>query len=472
MLYAAHRAAGRRSRRHREHARAAAAFEAALADIDAHRRIQGARPDLLHPAAAKVLATLDREWDGLARHRDFPALPLDNNTAERAIRTPVVGRKNYSGSGARWAADLAGHAWTILGTARIAGLNPRAYLEAYLQACADGGGRPPAGQALAALLPWTITPPGEPDRTGRRDHARHPAQYRPGPLLRPGLHPRRAGCHRRAGGGAAQPRRDLPRRLRRPRLDDPGRAAQGHDRPRRPRPHGRRSADHPAAAAATATATAATPATRHRGGQLALPLPATRRPPSAGLGPVTITVVDGRAASRQWNQLIRDHHYLGYTPLAGAQIRYLAAAPAAGPVAALAFAASAWKCAPRDTWIGWDPATRQANLNLICGNARFLIRPDIRVHGLASWLLAAVTRRLPADWHARYGYAPVLAETFVETGRFTGASYRAANWTRIGHTQGRGKLDRRHQHALPVKDIYLYPLHRRWRQILTTPPAQ
>ncbi len=208
------------------------------------------------------------------------------------------------------------------------------------------------------------------------------------------------------------------------------------------------------------------------GGQLTLPLPARRAATLADLGPVTITAVGCRQASRQWNQLIREHHYLGYTPLAGAQLRYLATTPAAGPVAALAFAASAWKCAPRDTWIGWDPATRTANLNLICGNARFLIRPDIRVHGLASWLLGAVTRRLPADWRARYGYAPVLAETFVETGRFTGASYRAANWTRVGQTQGRGKLDRRHEHALPVKDIYLYPLHRRWRQILTTPPAQ
>lgn len=206
-------------------------------------------------------------------------------------------------------------------------------------------------------------------------------------------------------------------------------------------------------------------------GQLALPLP-----PAAAtigeLGPVTITVVASRQASRQWNQLIRDHHYLGYTPLAGAQIRYLAATPAAGPVAALAFAASAWTCGPRDRYIGWDPATRRANLNLICGNARFLIRPDVTVPNLASRLLGAITRRLPADWHARYGYAPVLAETFVETGRFTGASYRAANWTHVGQTKGRGKLDRRHEHALPVKDIYLYPLHRRWRQILTTPPAQ
>jgi hypothetical protein len=96
---------------------------------------------------------------------------LSNNTAERAIRTPVVGRKNYSGSGSRWAADLAGHCWTILGTARLSGHSPRAYLDAYLQACAANGGKPPAGQALEALLPWTITIPGQPgQRAGRKDH--------------------------------------------------------------------------------------------------------------------------------------------------------------------------------------------------------------------------------------------------------------------------------------------------------------
>ncbi|MGH3121995.1 MAG: IS66 family transposase, partial [Streptosporangiaceae bacterium] len=158
-LYAAHRALAAAPEGTGEHARAGAAFEAALDDIDAHRKIQGARPDLLHPAAAKVLATLDREWDGLARHREFPDLPLDNNTAERAIRTPVVGRKNYNGSGAEWAAGLAGHAWTILGTAKMAGLNPRGYLQAYLGACAANGGKPPGGEAMAALLPWTITLP-------------------------------------------------------------------------------------------------------------------------------------------------------------------------------------------------------------------------------------------------------------------------------------------------------------------------
>jgi len=162
VLYAAHQRLAAAPEGSPEAARAAKAFGAALDEIDAHRRIQGARPDLLHPAAARVLATLDREWDGLAAHREFPGLPLDNNTAERAIRTPVVGRKNYNGSGSRWAADLAGRAWTILGTARIAGHNPRAYLDIYLQACAANGGRPPAGQALEALLPWNITIPAQP----------------------------------------------------------------------------------------------------------------------------------------------------------------------------------------------------------------------------------------------------------------------------------------------------------------------
>jgi len=164
VLYAAHRQLAAAPEGTSGHARAAAAFEAALEEIDAHRRIQGHRPDLLHPAAAKVLATLDREWDGLSRHRDFPDLPLDNNEAERAIRTPVIGRKNYNGSGSRWAAELAGHAWTILGTARIAGHNPRAYLDTYLRACAANGGKPPDGQALEALLPWNICPPQDPGR--------------------------------------------------------------------------------------------------------------------------------------------------------------------------------------------------------------------------------------------------------------------------------------------------------------------
>ena len=141
---------------------ATAQFSAALNTIDAERGAQARHPDLLHPAAAKVLATLDREWAGLARHREFPELPLDNNTSERALRGPVIGRKNYYGSGSVVSAELASRVWTITATAERAGLNPLTYLKAYLDECARAGGTAPAGQALTRFLPWTA---GTDDRT-------------------------------------------------------------------------------------------------------------------------------------------------------------------------------------------------------------------------------------------------------------------------------------------------------------------
>ncbi len=197
-------------------------------------------------------------------------------------------------------------------------------------------------------------------------------------------------------------------------------------------------------------------------------LPLAVEVPLGELGPIELVVVSTKASLRRWRTLIATHHYLGYTPLAGAQMRYLVET-ASGTVAALGFAASAWKCAPRDGHIGWDAPTRQARLHLVVGNARFLILPHVRVANLASTILARIARRLPADWQAVYAYQPVLLETFVQTDRFTGASYRAANWLYVGRTKGRGKLDRNHEHALPVKDVYLYPLHRDYRRILTAP---
>lgn len=187
-----------------------------------------------------------------------------------------------------------------------------------------------------------------------------------------------------------------------------------------------------------------------------------------GLGEVELVVVTTKAASQRWRSLISSYHYLGYTPFAGAQLRYLIES-SFGEVGALGFAASAWTCAPRDTHIGWDSPTREARLHLVVGNARFLIVPAVRVQNLASHVLARVARRLPLDWHDAYGYAPVLIETFVETGRFTGASYKAANWLYVGQTKGRGKLDRENRHALPIKDVYLYPLHRDYRHLLNSP---
>ncbi|MFW6387875.1 MAG: Druantia anti-phage system protein DruA [bacterium] len=85
---------------------------------------------------------------------------------------------------------------------------------------------------------------------------------------------------------------------------------------------------------------------------------------------------------------------------------------------------------------------------------------------LASLILSRITARLADDWISRYRYRPVLLETFVEQKRFTGASYRAANWKQLGATKGRGKMDRVKDSGLPVKDIYLYPLHPEFKRLL------
>ncbi|OHV31127.1 hypothetical protein BBK14_16555 [Parafrankia soli] len=109
-----------------------------------------------------MLATLDREWDGLVRHRGFPDVALDNNTAERALRNPVIGRKNYYGSQDEWAAHLAARVWTITATAERNGREPLAhltdYLTDYLTACADAGGKPPDGTALEQFFVWLPAP--------------------------------------------------------------------------------------------------------------------------------------------------------------------------------------------------------------------------------------------------------------------------------------------------------------------------
>jgi transposase len=167
-LYRAHSALVAAAPDSPQRAEATEQFDAAVAVIDSERHAQTANAHLMHPAAVKVLATLDREWEGLTRHREFPELPLDNNTSERALRGPVVGRKNFYGSGSKTSAELASRVWTITATTERAGLNPLVYLGAYLHACAQAGGTPPTGAALDRFLPWAINP------DDRAAWARHP----------------------------------------------------------------------------------------------------------------------------------------------------------------------------------------------------------------------------------------------------------------------------------------------------------
>jgi hypothetical protein len=205
--------------------------------------------------------------------------------------------------------------------------------------------------------------------------------------------------------------------------------------------------------------------------------PYQRRTPQAepeGL-PVTVSadalldlhleMVSTRTQSHQWNEYIDRYHYLGYKPLPGAQLRYVAWANNR-ILALLGFGAAAWKTAPRDRFIGWTVDQRKRRLHLIINNARFLILPWVHCRNLASRLLSMTARRLADDWQQRYGYRPVMVETFVETPRFRGTSYKAANWMYLGNTQGRGKLDVEHKAQLPRKAIWVYPLVKDFRRQL------
>lgn len=173
--------------------------------------------------------------------------------------------------------------------------------------------------------------------------------------------------------------------------------------------------------------------------------------------------------SQQWNQLLERFHYLGAGPLCGAQLRYLVCCPQ-GPVGALAFSAAAWQVAGRDRWIDWSEEARRENLPRLVNNSRFLIPPHVQVPNLASHLLSRVLQVLPQDWQQRYGYRPVLVETFVEHGRFQGTSYQAANWQAIAITQGRGRQDGQHQRKRPRKVLWVYPLQKDFRQVLQQLP--
>jgi hypothetical protein len=161
--------------------------------------------------------------------------------------------------------------------------------------------------------------------------------------------------------------------------------------------------------------------------------------------------------------LLHHHHYLGYRGTPGESIGYLVYDCHHRVVACLTFGAAAWKIAPRDNCIAWDSATRVQNLSLLTNNLRFLILPWVQVQNLASHILSCVVKRLNNDWITLYRHPLYLVETFVDISKFDGAAYRAANWIRIGQTQGRTRQDRNRTLKVPIKDIYLYPLHKSFK---------
>ena len=188
--------------------------------------------------------------------------------------------------------------------------------------------------------------------------------------------------------------------------------------------------------------------------------------PVSQLAPLVMSQARTSSDTRLWNELIQRYHYLGHSPLTGAQIKYLIYSAGGSLLAVLGFAAAAWKVASRDQFIQWSDEQRLRNLRLVVNNARFLVLPWVTSKNLASHILGMAARQLPLDWQARYNYQPVLMETFVQKDKFKGTCYRAANWMIVGQTQGRGKRDRQHERPLPIKDVYIYPLNKSFRNIL------
>jgi hypothetical protein len=185
------------------------------------------------------------------------------------------------------------------------------------------------------------------------------------------------------------------------------------------------------------------------------------------LGPLQLREVSRDAAERAWVKgVLARYHYLGFNGAVGENLQYVISDVQGRRLACLVFGAAAWKCQGRDEFIGWSAEQRERNLALIANNSRFLILPSVRVRRLGTWILSRINRRISQDWEAKYGHGVVLVETFVEQARFRGTVYGAANWQRVGTTTGRTRQDRHTSIQVAVKDIFVYPLCRSFREAL------
>jgi hypothetical protein len=191
------------------------------------------------------------------------------------------------------------------------------------------------------------------------------------------------------------------------------------------------------------------------------PITATLR----NLGPIELRQVRRTPEEKVFNSLIRQYHYLGYSQPVGEHLKYLAYA-GDRLVACFAFASAPYAIDCRDTFIGWSAEARERNRHLLAYNTRFLIPAWVQVPHLASHLLGRVARSISEDWQELYHHPLLWLETFIDTERFTGTCYRAANWILLGLTSGRGKYNKTRKRLTSIKAMYGYPLTRDYRQRL------
>jgi len=198
------------------------------------------------------------------------------------------------------------------------------------------------------------------------------------------------------------------------------------------------------------------------------PLVPDNRPvqgPLRQLGELRLELVRRTGPEPLFNSLLEQYHYLGYEQPVGEHLKYVVSAKGQ-IVACAAFTSAVRHIGVRDRFIGWDAAQRRRNLKLIAYNTRFLILPWVKVPHLASHLLSRMSNRIAEDWQRVYAHPVYLLETFVDGERFRGTCYRAANWIEVGRTTGRGKNDSTNKANRSLKDVFVYPLERRFRERL------
>jgi hypothetical protein len=183
------------------------------------------------------------------------------------------------------------------------------------------------------------------------------------------------------------------------------------------------------------------------------------------LGPLSIRQVRRTSEEALVVSLVTHYHYLGYRQPVGEHLKYLVTA-GERPIACFCWSSAPRHLAPRDQYIGWTPAARKANLRFVAYQTRFLILPWVRVPHLASHLLGRMTRQLSDDWQHVYAHPIYFIETFVDPERNPGTCYRAANWTPLGLTKGRGKDDQTGKPNRSLKLLFGYALVRDFRKRL------
>jgi hypothetical protein len=183
------------------------------------------------------------------------------------------------------------------------------------------------------------------------------------------------------------------------------------------------------------------------------------------LGPLDIRLVRRTEEEGLFGYLLSQYHYLGYSRPVGEHLKYLVLA-GSRPVACLGWSSAPRQLDLRDEFIGGSKEQSRRNLHLIAYNTRYLILPWVGVPHLASHLLGRIARRISADWQKSYGHPVHLLETFVDTERFRGACYRAVNWICVGRSHGRGTKAPTGQRRCSIKELWVYPLSRHFRQHL------